>query len=213
MPEIREGFQTKLSVQECAATFRQAVQKSYSGSRKVISALGAMRGRPSGGIEFFEPPRGQADNDGRSPDWQGGAMVPGHSKAWGTTKMAVHIYVVDEGGPGTWSSSGRIAWARRDRPSGSSSPFGPASDVNSIVAVTVPPLVPIRGGGRRSRSWCRPYARLRPSTDRCGAALSRPGRALKPSSTCASSSLIALAGVAPGAALGLEQPVTLALVE
>lgn len=96
MAEIREEFRTKLSVQECAATFRQAVQKSYSGGRKLISALGSMRGN-SGGVEFFEPPRGQVDASGRSPDWQLGALVPGHSKMHGATKVGVHIYVVDEG--------------------------------------------------------------------------------------------------------------------
>ena len=94
--EIREAFQTKMSVKECAGTFRQAVQKSYSGGRRLISALGSTKGN-SGGIEFFEPPRGQVDSAGRSPDWQGGASVPGHSKAWGATKMTVHIYVLDQG--------------------------------------------------------------------------------------------------------------------
>ena len=75
---------------------RQAVQTSYSGGRQLISALGSMRGNTSGGVEVFEPPRGQVDASGRSPDWQLGALVPGHSNMHGATKVGVHIYVVDE---------------------------------------------------------------------------------------------------------------------
>ena len=97
MQEIRNSFQTTLSVKDCEATFRQSVKNSFSGGRKLIASLGSMRGNISGGIEFFSPPRGQFDESGRSPNWQGGALVPGHSKAWGATKMAVHIYVVDDG--------------------------------------------------------------------------------------------------------------------
>jgi hypothetical protein len=96
MAEIREDFRTKMSVRECSTTFRQAVQKSYSGGRKLIAALGSMRGNSSGGVEFFEPLR-QVDASGRFPDWQLGALVPGHSKMYGATKVAVNIYVVDEG--------------------------------------------------------------------------------------------------------------------
>jgi hypothetical protein len=97
MAPIREEFRTNMSVQQCEGTFRQAVQRSYSPGRKVISALGSLRGSTSGGVEFFEPPRNQIDASGRAPDWQLGALVPGHSKMHGATKVGVHIYVVDEG--------------------------------------------------------------------------------------------------------------------
>jgi hypothetical protein len=102
MPEVRTEFTTKQSVQECANTFRNAVKGSYGASRKLLRVASSMRGGllgggGEGGIEFFVPsdtPFSQVDG---SPDWMAGAYVPGYSKLHGATRMAVHIYVVDEG--------------------------------------------------------------------------------------------------------------------
>ena len=96
MNQLEVEFPTKLSVEECAGAFRAAVQKSYGASRKLIGGLSALRGN-GGGIEFFTPSDGPFDAVGKSPAWKAGAFVPGHSKMHGATKMAVHIYVVDEG--------------------------------------------------------------------------------------------------------------------
>jgi hypothetical protein len=96
MNELRVEFETAMSVEGCAQAFRTSVQKSYSGGRKLIGGLAAMRGN-GGGIEFFTPSDGPFDDLAEGPAWKAGAFVPGHSKMHGATKMAVHIYVVDEG--------------------------------------------------------------------------------------------------------------------
>ena len=44
MNELRDEFETRMSIEDCATTFRNSVQKSYGASRKLIGGLAAMRG-------------------------------------------------------------------------------------------------------------------------------------------------------------------------
>jgi hypothetical protein len=95
-------FQTTKSVQECANTFRTAVELSYGGGRKLMRAAGMLRGAIAGGgdlggVEFFTPKSSPLDGTTERPDWKSGVFVPGFSKMYGASKMAVHIYVVDRG--------------------------------------------------------------------------------------------------------------------
>jgi hypothetical protein len=96
MNEIRVEFATAKSVEQCASAFRGAAMKSYGVGRKLLGGLGALRGS-GGGLEFFVPEHDAFSVLGSSPTWKAGVFVPGHSKLHGATKMAVHIYVVDEG--------------------------------------------------------------------------------------------------------------------
>jgi hypothetical protein len=102
MRDLRIEFQTNRSVKECAETFRGAVQASDGGMRKLHRAAGMMRGVPMGGddacgLEFFTPNSSPFDSVTGQPTWKAGAFVPGFSKMYGASKMAVHIYVADRG--------------------------------------------------------------------------------------------------------------------
>jgi hypothetical protein len=95
-------FETSKTVQECASTFRDAVQTSCGGGRKAVRALSAVRGgltsdADSGGIEFFTPESSPFGRVNGGPAWSAGVLVPGHSKLDGAGRMAIHIYVVDHG--------------------------------------------------------------------------------------------------------------------
>jgi len=101
MRDSRIEFHTNKTVEECARTFREAVEASYSPGRKLLRAVGSLRsgatgGDSFGGVEYFTPPPSPFDG-ANGPAWQGGAFVPGFSKMYGASKMAVHIYVVDRG--------------------------------------------------------------------------------------------------------------------
>lgn len=102
MRDLRMEFQTTKTVPECAETFRDAVKASYGGGRKLMRATGLLRGAMMGGddvggIEFFTPGSSPFDSVTGQPTWKAGAFVPGFSKMYGASKMAVHIYVVDRG--------------------------------------------------------------------------------------------------------------------
>jgi hypothetical protein len=102
MRDLRIELQTTKTVKECAETFRGAVQASYGGVRKLHRAAGMLRGAitggdDTGGIEFFTPNSSPFDSATGEPAWKAGAFVPGFSKMYGASKMAVHIYVVDQG--------------------------------------------------------------------------------------------------------------------
>lgn len=96
MSDLRIEFETKMSVARCAQTFCEAVQSSYGPGRRILRGLSVLRGNDEGGVEFFEP-SGGLPSFGRQPTWKGGAFVPGQSKMYGATRMAVHAYVVDNG--------------------------------------------------------------------------------------------------------------------
>lgn len=102
MRESRIHIETTKSVQECAQTFREAAEESYTGGRKFLAglnkAVGTALGQPTmGGLEFFRPPSTPFDSVEGGPAWQAGALIPGYNKMRGASKMAVHIYVVDHG--------------------------------------------------------------------------------------------------------------------
>jgi hypothetical protein len=97
MKEVRSEFETNKTVEQCAVTFRDSVQRSYGVGRKLIAGLGSLRGSTSGGVEFFDSQDSPFSVIGPSPTWKAGALIPGHSKWSGATKMAVHIYVLDKG--------------------------------------------------------------------------------------------------------------------
>ena len=94
---VRIDFETQMSVAQCAQKFRESVQASYGPGRRLLRGLSVLRGNDGGGVEFFEPTDGLPQVPGQQPAWKGGAFVPGHSKMYGATRMAVHAYVVDNG--------------------------------------------------------------------------------------------------------------------
>lgn len=96
MNDLRLQFDTDLTVAQCAQTFQQAVQSSYGPGRRLLRGLSMLRGTDEGAVEFFEP-TGGLPPVGPQPAWKGGALVPGHSKMHGATRMAVHAYVIDNG--------------------------------------------------------------------------------------------------------------------
>ncbi len=96
MNDLQIQFDTKMSVAQCAQTFREAVKTSYGAGRRLIRGLSVLRGNDGGGVEFFEP-TGGLPIAGSPPAWKGGATLPGQSKMYGATRMAVHAYVVDNG--------------------------------------------------------------------------------------------------------------------
>ena len=97
MKEVRSDFETTWTVEQCAATFRDAVRRNYGVGRKLIAGLRALRGNTQGGVEFFDPQDSPAGVTGPSPTWKAGAFIPGHNKLSGATKVAIHIYVLDQG--------------------------------------------------------------------------------------------------------------------
>ena len=90
-------FTTRSSVEQCAMIFRDAVKASYGGGRRLLRGVSVLRGSESGGLEFFEPHDTPFSRVGVQPTWCAGAYVPGYSKMHGATRVAVHIYVLDEG--------------------------------------------------------------------------------------------------------------------
>ena len=102
MRESRIDIQTTKSVQECARTFREAAEESYTGGRRFLAglnkAVGTALGQPTmGGLEYFTPSSAPFDSVDGGPAWQAGVLIPGYNKVRGARKMAVHIYVVDLG--------------------------------------------------------------------------------------------------------------------
>ena len=97
MNNLEMSFETNMSVAQCARTFQESVRASYGAGRRLIRGLSILRGNDEGGVEFFEP-SGGLPVVGPPPAWKGGAFVPGQSKMHGVTRMAVHAYVVDNGG-------------------------------------------------------------------------------------------------------------------
>jgi hypothetical protein len=89
-------FETSRTVQECASTFRDAIQTSCGGGR------GTVRGRltsnaDSSVIKFFTPKSSPFGSVNGGPAWSAGVLVPGDSKLDGARRIAIHIYVVDHG--------------------------------------------------------------------------------------------------------------------
>jgi hypothetical protein len=102
-------FETSKTVQECASTFRDAVEASCSGGGKATRAVGMVRGGLTGdadsnsnGIEFFTPDSSPLGTVNGGPAWSAGVMVPGcgnldGGKLDGPRPLGVQIYVVDHG--------------------------------------------------------------------------------------------------------------------
>jgi hypothetical protein len=102
MRESCINIETTKSVQECARTFREAADESYTGGRKFLAGLnkvvGTALGQPTiGGLEYFTPPPTPFESVDGGPAWQAGVLIPGYNKVRGANKMGVHIYVVDHG--------------------------------------------------------------------------------------------------------------------
>lgn len=103
MRDARIEFRTTQTVEQCARTFREAIEASYGGGRKLVRAAGILRGAlmggsaDPGGLEYFTPDSSPFDSLSGGPAWQAGVWVPGYSKLTGPSRMAVHIYVVDHG--------------------------------------------------------------------------------------------------------------------
>ena len=78
-------------------TFKDAVEQSYTGGRKLMKGLAALGGRSGNKLEFFEPSDTPFSCLDGGPAFKAGAFVPGYSKLHGTVQMAVHIYVMENG--------------------------------------------------------------------------------------------------------------------
>lgn len=59
--------------------------------------MSVLHGSDIGGVEFFTPDDSPFSSIGKQPDWQAGAWIPGLNKLYGSGRVAVHIYVVDQG--------------------------------------------------------------------------------------------------------------------
>jgi len=97
MQRSRIEFSTDKSVQECAATFQQAVRSSYAGALRLKRGGSMPRGERSGGLEFFTPGLAACSSLDDQPAWQAAAWIPGVSRMYEPDRLAVHIYVVDHG--------------------------------------------------------------------------------------------------------------------
>ena len=73
--------------------FESAVKSSYGAGRVLLRGAAMLRGSGSGGLEFFTP----SAPGGSAPVVSQGALVPGFNKLHGATRMAVHMFVFDEG--------------------------------------------------------------------------------------------------------------------
>jgi hypothetical protein len=95
-------FETSKTVQECASTFRDAVQANYGNGGKAAPAVSMVCGgltsdADGAGIEFFTPDASPFGSVNGGPAWSAGVVVPGCSRLDGARQMAIHIYVVDHG--------------------------------------------------------------------------------------------------------------------
>jgi hypothetical protein len=96
MQRSRIEFSTGKSVQECAATFQQAVRLSCGGARRPKRGGVLLRGQ-DGEVEFFTPGPAACISLADQPAWQSAAWIPGLSRVYEPDRLAVHIYVVDHG--------------------------------------------------------------------------------------------------------------------
>jgi hypothetical protein len=97
MQRSRIEFSTGKSVQECAATFREAVRSSCGGTRRIKRGGVTIPSRGDGEVEFFTPGPAACGSLSDEPAWQSAAWIPGLSKVYEPDRLAVHIYVVDHG--------------------------------------------------------------------------------------------------------------------